>query len=89
MPITETRGVRNRNPGNIDYNPANQWQCQLKPDPQIEKRFARFDTPENGIRALVTNLPTKAWAGDDHQGCKAGWRRVFILRRNIEPALTP
>ena len=58
MPITETRGVRNNNPGNIDYNPANQWQGQLKPDPQIEKRFARFDTPENGIRALGKVLLT-------------------------------
>ncbi|MGO4364531.1 structural protein P5 [Pseudomonas sp. PAB10] len=52
MTANETRGVRNRNPGNIDYNPANQWQGQLKPDPAIEKRFARFDTAENGIRAL-------------------------------------
>ncbi|MCF5233106.1 MULTISPECIES: structural protein [unclassified Pseudomonas] len=52
MPVTEPRGVRNRNPGNIDYNPANRWQGQLKPDPAIEKRFARFNTPENGIRAM-------------------------------------
>ncbi|WP_448651767.1 structural protein [Pseudomonas fluorescens] len=58
MPITETRGVRNRNPGNIDYSPANQWQGQLKPDPAIEKRFARFDTAENGIRALGKVLLT-------------------------------
>ncbi|MBI6628128.1 structural protein [Pseudomonas rhodesiae] len=58
MPITEPRGVRNNNPGNIDYNPANQWQGQLKPDPAIEKRFARFDTPENGIRALGKLLLT-------------------------------
>ena len=48
-----TRGVRNHNPGNIDYNPRNQWQGQLAPDPAIEKRFARFDTAENGIRALA------------------------------------
>lgn len=58
MAITDTRGVRNRNPGNIDYNPANQWQGQLKPDPTIEKRFARFDAPENGIRALGKLLLT-------------------------------
>lgn len=50
---TVTRGVRNNNPGNIDYNPRNQWQGQLPPDPAIEKRFARFDTAENGIRALA------------------------------------
>ncbi len=48
-----TRGVRNNNPGNIDYNPRNRWIGQLTPDPAIEKRFARFDTPENGIRALA------------------------------------
>lgn len=48
-----TRGVRNNNPGNIDYNPRNQWQGQLAPDPAIEKRFARFDSAENGIRALA------------------------------------
>ena len=58
MPTTEPRGVRNNNPGNIDYNPANQWQGQLKRDPAIEKRFARFDTPENGIRALGKLLLT-------------------------------
>lgn len=58
MSSTETRGVRNNNPGNIDYNPANQWQGQLKPDPALEKRFARFDTPENGIRALGKLLLT-------------------------------
>jgi len=55
---TETRGVRNRNPGNIDYNPANQWQGQLKPDSALEKRFSRLDTPENGIRALGRVLLT-------------------------------
>lgn len=48
-----TRGVRNCNPGNIDYNPRNQWQGQLPPDTAIESRFARFDTAENGIRALA------------------------------------
>jgi len=48
-----TRGVRNNNPGNIDYNQRNQWQGQLPPDPAIEKRFARFDSAENGIRALA------------------------------------
>lgn len=46
------RGLRNNNPGNIDFNPRNAWQGQLPLDPAIEKRFARFDTPENGIRAL-------------------------------------
>ncbi|MGE8454006.1 MAG: structural protein [Pseudomonadales bacterium] len=47
------RGVRNNNPGNIDYNPRNQWEGQLGPEIGVPKpRFARFDSPENGIRAL-------------------------------------
>jgi len=46
------RGIRNCNPGNIDFNKSNQWQGQLPFDPAVESRFARFDTPENGIRAL-------------------------------------
>ena len=27
--MTTPRGVRNRNPGNIDYNPRNAWQGQF------------------------------------------------------------
>ncbi|AOM40009.1 structural protein [Xenorhabdus hominickii] len=51
-----TRGIRNHNPGNIDHNSANQWQGQLKHDPNIEKRFCRFESPEYGIRALMKLL---------------------------------
>lgn len=51
--ITAPRGVRNNNPGNIDYNPRNAWQGQLGLEVGVPSpRFARFDTPENGIRAL-------------------------------------
>lgn len=54
-----TRGVRNNNPGNIDYNPLNAWQGQLGLELGVPKpRFARFDTPENGIRALGKLLLT-------------------------------
>jgi len=57
--MTETRGVRNNNPGNIDYNKANAWQGQLGLELNVAKpRFARFDTPENGIRALAKTLLT-------------------------------
>ena len=52
------RGVRNNNPGNIDYNRANKWQGQMPPNDALEKRFARFDSPENGIRALGKLLQT-------------------------------
>jgi hypothetical protein len=48
-----TRGVRNNNPGNIDYNPRNAWEGQLGLEVGVTSpRFARFDTPENGIRAM-------------------------------------
>ncbi|MGV6397010.1 structural protein [Pseudomonas caspiana] len=56
------RGLRNNNPGNIDFNKANDWLGQLPFDPLIESRFARFDKPENGIRALgklLRNYRTK------------------------------
>lgn len=54
---TATRGVRNNNPGNIDYNKRNDWQGQLGLELGVTKpRFARFDSPENGIRALAKLL---------------------------------
>lgn len=54
-----TRGVRNNNPGNIDYHASNAWQGQLGIEVGVPKpRFARFDTPENGIRALGKLLQT-------------------------------
>ncbi|MFV3416241.1 structural protein P5 [Pseudomonas nitroreducens] len=53
MAITSTRGIRNNNPGNIDYSPRNGWQGQVGLEVGVLKpRFARFDSPENGIRAL-------------------------------------
>ncbi|MEH6353827.1 structural protein [Pseudomonas sp. 3JA] len=52
------RGIRNNNPGNIDYNPKTKWVGQLPHDPAIEPRFCRFDRPENGIRALAKTLLT-------------------------------
>lgn len=56
--MSVARGIRNNNPGNIDYNPVNNWQGQIKVDKTIEPRFCRFDTPENGIRALGKLLQT-------------------------------
>lgn len=50
-PAGAARGVRNNNPGNIEAN-ATQWQGQTGSD----GRFATFDTPELGIRALGRNL---------------------------------
>lgn len=56
---TASRGIRNKNPGNIDFNKANAWQGQLGLELGVENpRFARFDTAENGIRALGKLLQT-------------------------------
>ena len=55
-----TRGVRNNNPGNIDYNPRNRWQGQVgleaAPLNGGRPRFAVFQTHEYGIRALAALL---------------------------------
>lgn len=48
------RGIRNNNPGNIDYNPKTNWVGQLGSD----GRFIKFDKPESGIRALYRTLMT-------------------------------
>ena len=56
-----SRGYRNKNPGNIDYNPANKWQGQLgreQTSGSVRPRFAVFDSHENGIRALAALLTT-------------------------------
>lgn len=52
----QPRGIRNNNPGNIEYNARNNWRGQLPHDVKVESRFARFDTPYNGIRALARLL---------------------------------
>lgn len=55
--MSTPRGVRNNNPGNIDFNPRNAWQGQLGLELGVPRpRFARFDVPENGIRALAKLL---------------------------------
>lgn len=55
--MSTSRGVRNNNPGNIDFNAANKWNGQLGLEQGVAKpRFARFDSPENGIRALAKLL---------------------------------
>ncbi|MEQ9887608.1 hypothetical protein ABRP55_13765 [Pectobacterium zantedeschiae] len=46
------RGLRNNNPGNIEFNEKNSWEGQAGHD----GRFVQFATPEHGIRALGKNL---------------------------------
>lgn len=49
-----TRGERNNNPGNL-VKSSIQWRGKI---PGADTRFESFDTPENGIRAIGTNLRT-------------------------------
>ncbi|ENH4956979.1 hypothetical protein ACLIAG_000111 [Enterobacter hormaechei] len=46
------RGIRNNNPGNLEFSKTNPWVGQTGYD----GRFAKFETPEHGIRALGRNL---------------------------------
>lgn len=54
-----TRGERNNNPGNIDYLPDIKFVGETGLEevaPGARPRFATFDTPVHGIRALARNL---------------------------------
>lgn len=53
-----SRGYRNRNPGNIDWNERNKWQGQVGKEPGGNGRFAVFESHEYGIRALAMLLIT-------------------------------
>jgi hypothetical protein len=54
--MTEPRGLRNNNPGNIDRQPGVTWQGQ-HPE-QTDPRFVRFVSPVWGIRAMAKVLLT-------------------------------
>lgn len=55
----KARGLRNNNPGNIEFAKENNWVGQLGSD----GRFVQFATPEHGIRALGKNLLSYARQG--------------------------
>jgi hypothetical protein len=50
-------GLRNRNPGNIDFiaNPLQRWRG-MKSTPGEGGRFGEFDTDANGVRAIGKEL---------------------------------
>lgn len=52
MARSTPRGIRNNNPGNIEYNPANDWRGQTGTD----GLYATFSEPVWGIRALAKLL---------------------------------
>jgi hypothetical protein len=51
----ELRGLRNNNPGNIDYHDNIPWDGLDKTKPS-DGRFCRFISPEYGIRAMARIL---------------------------------
>lgn len=53
--MSQPRGIRNNNPGNIEHGNDN-WQGM--DDPPSDGRFIRFTSPEYGIRALARVLTT-------------------------------
>lgn len=57
--IRAARGIRNHNPGNIEYNARNNWRGQVGTD----GRFVIFDSPLNGLRASAKLIKNKMKAG--------------------------
>lgn len=60
----DARGIRNNNPGNLEASSSNPWVGQTGSD----GRFAKFETPEHGIRALGRNLISYQRQGIDTIG---------------------
>ena len=59
MDPKQSRGYRNKNPGNIDWNERNKWQGQVgREQTGNPPRFAVFESHEYGIRALAALLTT-------------------------------
>lgn len=56
-----SRGYRNNNPVNIDYNKANNWLGQIGIEP--EGRFAQFQDMAHGYRAALALLRGKGYIG--------------------------
>lgn len=54
------RGIRNNNPGNLKYSPANNWQGQTGKD---NGGFCIFSAPNFGLRAVGVLLRTYINAG--------------------------
>lgn len=54
--MTNPRGIRNNNPGNIEW--GDPWQGLRPVNERNDSRFAQFTTPAYGIRALARTLIT-------------------------------
>jgi hypothetical protein len=58
--IMLTRGIRNKNPGNLRFSTAINWVGQTGFD---DEGYAVFDSMENGVRAMVKDLRSKIARG--------------------------
>lgn len=52
------RGIRNHNPGNIDFNPNTKWQGLVMDLERTDERFCQFRDATWGIRAMARVLIT-------------------------------
>ena len=77
-----TRGYRNRNPGNIDRVKGVRWQGQIHETEEKARdpRFCVFKTHEHGIRAIVKTLITYATIRKARNGTPIDTVREVIER---------
>lgn len=59
--VSTIRGIRNNNPGNIEW--GNDWQGLVPPEQRTDERFAQFIAPEYGIRAMAKIIRSYANRG--------------------------
>ncbi len=76
--MIEPRGIRNNNPGNIDYDPKVKWQNLA--EPPTDGRFCRFQTPPDGICALCRVLITYQDKRKAADGSKIDTAREIVER---------
>lgn len=95
---TAPRGIRNNNPGNIDFNPINKWKGLNPKSKELDSRFCVFISPEYGIRALLILLRNydrkynlnsvrkiiNRWAPSHENNTSAYTKHVCSLM-NVEP----
>ena len=87
-----SRGIRNNNPGNIDYSPKNKWLGELPFNPAIESRHCRFTKPEYGIRALFKLLRSyskypgkRVWAAE----ILTPWKKLLSAGHHRKTVIIP
>jgi len=61
-PPEVSRGLRNNNPGNLEFNPDNTWDGQSTT--RTDERFAQFNTMHDGLRAMGRTIDTKRERGE-------------------------